>query len=97
MVWHGCRIGYGMKMTMHIDDELLNRVMAATGVASKTKAIDLALREMDRRVELKRLTSEGLGLSADELKEVFDPASAAVATPVGTKGVIYGRKSRSGR
>ena len=38
-----------MKMTMHIDDGLLERVMVATGASSKTKAIDLALREMDRR------------------------------------------------
>jgi hypothetical protein len=72
--------------------------MAATGVESKTKAIDLALREMDRRAELKRLTAEGLGLSADELKEVFDPASnVGDRVPPATrgKGVRYGRKSRS--
>ncbi|MCI0745332.1 MAG: type II toxin-antitoxin system VapB family antitoxin [Verrucomicrobia subdivision 3 bacterium] len=84
-----------MKMTMNIDDALLERVMAATGAKSKTLAIDLALREMDRRAELRRLTSEGLGLSASELKEAFDPASAA--PELESKPVTYGRKSRTGR
>lgn len=64
---------YGMKMTMYIDDALLARVMEATGTTSKTKAIDLALREMDRRAKLIKLTSGGLGLEPDELKETVDP------------------------
>lgn len=84
-----------MKMTMHIDDGLLERVMAATGAKSKTMAIDLALREMDRRHTLVRLASEGLGLSPDELKETVDPAYdldevRKIETPV-----TYGRKPRS--
>ena len=37
-----------MKMTMHIDDGLLERVMAATGAKSKTMAIDLAVCGMVR-------------------------------------------------
>ncbi|HYK88499.1 MAG TPA: type II toxin-antitoxin system VapB family antitoxin [Acidobacteriota bacterium] len=64
-----------MKMTMHIDEALLKRVMAATGVTSKTRAVDLALRDLDRRAELKRLAEKGLGISTAELKEVFSPAS----------------------
>jgi Arc/MetJ family transcription regulator len=87
----------GMKMTLHIDDALLERVMAATGAGSKTKAVDLALREMDRRAELKRLTAEGLGLSAAELREVYDPASEKAENTPSTKPVAYGRKSRSRR
>ncbi len=87
-----------MKMTMHIDDDLLKRVMAATATTSKTRAIDFALREMDRRAELKRLASGGLGLSADELKEAFDPASDLDPTPrIANKTVTYGRKPRSRR
>jgi len=83
-----------MKMTLHIDDALLARVMAAAGVDSKTKAVDLALREMDRRAELKRLTSEGLGLSPSALREAFDPASDPDATlRIAEKPVRYGRKS----
>jgi|GEM_PF-550832 len=68
-----------MKMTMHIDDGLLERVMAATGAKSKTMAVDLALREMDRKVTLTRLASEGLGLTPDELRESVDPAYDLIA------------------
>ena len=60
-----------MKMTMHIDDALLEKVMTATGITSKTKAIDYALREMSSRAELTRLASEGLGLSAEALREAY--------------------------
>ncbi len=85
-----------MKMTMHIDDKMLARVMRGTGAKSKTHAIDIALREFDRRSELKRLATEGLGLSASELKEAYDPASAeASSETVPTNAVSYGRKSRS--
>jgi len=86
-----------MKMTLHIDDALLERVMAATGTDSKTRAVDIALREMDRRAELKRLTSEGLGLSPEELKEVYDPASERTEAVGSAKPVDYGRKPRSRR
>ena len=82
-------------MTMHVDEALLKRVMAATGAASKTAAIDLALREMDRRSELTRLADKGLGLSASELKEVFDPDfDLAKARNLETP-VKYGRKPRA--
>jgi Arc/MetJ family transcription regulator len=86
-----------MKMTMHIDEKLLTRVMRATGASSKTHAIDIALREIDRRAELARLASEGLGMSADELKESFDPASAEVPEEIPQVPVSYGGRSRSRR
>jgi Arc/MetJ family transcription regulator len=86
-----------MKMTLHIDDGLLERVMAATGATTQTKAIDLALREMDRRAELKRLTSEGLGLSGDELKEAYDPASGAAEPTYSATPADHGRQPRSRR
>jgi len=83
-------------MTMHIDEAILDRVMKSTGARSKTHAIDIALREMVRRDELKRLAAAGLGLSADELKEAFDPASAPEPSyELNEKPVTYGRKSRS--
>ena len=44
-----------VKMTMHIDEELLANVMMATGAATKTEAVDLALREMSRRAGLRKL------------------------------------------
>jgi hypothetical protein len=86
-----------MKMTMHIDDALLARVMAVTGATNKTHAVDIALRELDRRAELIRLTREGLGLGPGELKEVLDPAYDLDAMRLKETPVPYGRKSRARR
>jgi Arc/MetJ family transcription regulator len=85
----------GMKMTMHIDEGLLERVMKITGADSKTHAIDLALREMVRRGDLSDLAKAGLGLSGDELKEVFDSSYDLAASRLSETPVTYGRKSRS--
>jgi len=84
-----------MKMTLHIDDALLARVMEATGANSKTKAIDLALREMDRKGRLVKLAAAGLGLSADELKDAVDPAYHLEEMRRRESPAHYGRKSRS--
>jgi Arc/MetJ family transcription regulator len=85
-----------MKMTMHIDEALMKRVMNATGVTSKTKAVDLALRELDRRAELVRLAREGLGLTSAELKRAFWPASDPDRTlNCAEERKTYGRKPRS--
>lgn len=81
-----------MKMTMYIDDELLARVMEATGATSKTKAIDLALREMDRRAKLIKLSAAGLGLTGDELRDAVDPAYNLEAMRQRETPVNYGRK-----
>ncbi len=86
-----------MKMTMYIDEALLARVMDATGATSKTKAIDLALREMDRRAKLVKLGTEGLGLGPEELKEAVDPAYDLEEQRRRESPLNYGRKSRSGR
>jgi Arc/MetJ family transcription regulator len=86
-----------MKMTLHIDEGLLGRVMEAAGTTSKTHAIDLALREMDRRTKLMKLASEGLGLSAAELKEAIDPNYDLRETRRSETPVKYGRKSGSRR
>jgi Arc/MetJ family transcription regulator len=86
-----------MKMTMYIDDELLARVMEATGTTSKTKAIDLALREMDRRAKLIKLSSAGLGLTPDELRESVDPVYDLEALRRREVPTSYGRKPRTRR
>ena len=86
-----------MKMTLHIDEDLLTRVMQATGASSKTQAIDLALREMDRKANLMKLTSAGLGMSADELKEAYDPGYNLAAMRQLETPASYGRKSRTRR
>ena len=84
-----------MKMTMHVDDALLARVMEATGASSKTKAIDLALREMDRRAKLIKLSAAGLGMTSEELKDAVDPAYHLEEMRRRETAVTYGRKRRS--
>lgn len=83
-------------MTMYIDDALLARVMEATGTTSKTKAIDLALREMDRKAKLVKLTSAGLGLGPDELRDAVDPAYNLEEMRKRETPTHYGRRARSG-
>ncbi len=61
-------------MTMHIDEELLDRVIKITGARSKTAAVELALKELARRHGMKELFASGLGLSPEELKRAVDPA-----------------------
>ena len=84
-----------MKMTMFVDEALLARVMEAAGTTNKTKAIDLALREMDRRAKLMKLSEAGLGLTADELKEVIDPAYNLEEMRQRETPTRYGRKPHS--
>lgn len=64
-----------MKITLNVDDALLDRVVKSTGSKTKTAAIDLALREMDRRSRLHEVLNEGLGMTPEELSDMFDPAS----------------------
>jgi Arc/MetJ family transcription regulator len=86
-----------MKMTMHVDDALLERAMALAGIDSKTGAVDLALREFVRRGVLVKDLGTGLDLSPAELKEVFDPAYDLEATRRAETPVPYGRKPRARR
>ena len=67
-----------MKMTMHIDEDVLARVMKITGASTKTEAVEIALKEMARRHKMKELFTAGLGLTPDELRNAFDPASLAI-------------------
>ncbi|MCC6414882.1 MAG: type II toxin-antitoxin system VapB family antitoxin [Opitutaceae bacterium] len=61
---------------MHIDEEVLERVMKITGASTKTEAVEIALREMARRHKMKELFTAGL--SPEDLRDAFDPASLAV-------------------
>jgi len=75
-VWHGSHIIYfAMKMTMHIDEDVLARVMKVTGAKTKTLAVEIALKEMARRHKMKELFTAGLGLTPDELRNAFAPES----------------------
>ncbi len=65
-----------MKLTINLDNALLDRVVAITGAATKTEAITTALREIDRKARLIEVLREGLGASTAELKSMFDEGSA---------------------
>ncbi len=98
-----------MKMTLNIDDELLDRVMKFTGAKTKTEAIDNALKEMDRRATLSALLADDFGMTSEDWKNALDPgydleAMRAAETPrtaamkiTKPKPVRYARKSRSHR
>ncbi len=64
-----------MKMTMHIDKELLANVIEATGARTKTEAVDMALREVSRRVRQKKLFAKPIGIEGKNPNDVFDFAS----------------------
>ncbi len=66
---------HNMKLTLNIDDDLLERVRLATGAKTKTEAIDYALREIDRRYRLRELLSEDIGLTPDEWRNAFDESA----------------------
>lgn len=59
-------------MTMHIDEELLAHVMEATGAKTKTEAVDMALREVSRRVRQKKLFAAPIGIEGKEPTSFFD-------------------------
>jgi hypothetical protein len=82
-----------MKITLNVDGPLLKRVMAAMGTTNKTRAIDLVLREADRRAKLQDLAAEGLGMSPDELEAMFDPSYDLMAARAAEGAGLY----RSGK
>lgn len=84
-------------MTVEIDDELLARVMAMTGSRTKTAAIGLALREMDRRGELLRLLDDDLGMTPDAWRGAFDAAADPETLHAAEKSATYGGRTRSHR
>ena len=88
-----CHTAYGMKMTMHIDDELLDRVMKAYGCESKTEAVEMALKEMDRRARLADLMKKGLGFAPGELAASVDPNYDLEALRVAEAPAEYGKRN----
>ncbi len=64
-----------MKLTVNLDEEVLDNVVKITGSTTKTEAIMKALKEIERKDRLVEVLREGLGASESELKTMFDPAS----------------------
>jgi Arc/MetJ family transcription regulator len=82
-----------MKMTMHIDEKILDEVIERFGCASKTEAVDFALREVVRRSKLKELGKTGLGLTADELGSAVYPDYDVLSLRAAeTPSVKYGKR-----
>jgi len=56
-----------MKMTIEIPEDVLAEVMALTGRRTKREAVEFALREAARRARQRRILSEGLGLTPEQM------------------------------
>ncbi len=82
-----------MKMTMHIDADLLDRVVRRFGCASKTEAVEMALKEMDRKARFREFAKVGLGFTPAELKDAVDPDYDVSAMRVAERSAVY----RSGK
>lgn len=83
-----------MKMTMHIDDALLSSVIRLTGAASKTEAVHLALRELDRKARLAEFGRNGLGLTPVELMDAVTPGYDVLAMRDAEAGAAYSGRLR---
>jgi Arc/MetJ family transcription regulator len=83
---------YVMKMTMHIDEELLDRVIETYGFQSKTDAVEVALQEMDRRFRWKAFAKRGLGFKPDELAASVDPDYDVMKMRLAEKPMRHGKK-----
>lgn len=86
-----------MKMTINIDDGLLERVMAATGATTKTEAIDHALREIDRRARLVEVLSRDRGMTSEDWKNAFEPGYDLETLRAAEEPPHYGGQSSSRR
>lgn len=86
-----------MKMTMHIDEEMLARVMEAHEFKTKTEAVDAALREMDRRFRLAEFGRKGMGFTPEELGNAVDPDYDLMALRVADMPAKYYERGRSDR
>jgi Arc/MetJ family transcription regulator len=81
-----------MKMTMHIDEALLKRVMEEYECETKTEAVEMALREMDRRMRFKELGMRGLEMTPEEIGDAVDPNYDLNAMRVAETPTKYGKK-----
>ncbi len=79
-------------MTMHIDEALLKRVMEAYECETKTETVEMALREMDRRVRFKELGMRGLEMTPEEIADGVDPNYDLNAMRVAETPTKHGKK-----
>ncbi len=84
-----------MKVTINIDDDLLTRVMASSGIKSKTEAINHTLREWDRRHRLKDMLEKIAARTDEEMREAFDPNYDLMASRLAETAALYGKGTRA--
>lgn len=61
-----------MRTTLNIDDDLLESIVEATGEKSKSRAVNLALREYIRRKHVQELIDSWGKIIVDDYSEEFD-------------------------
>jgi Arc/MetJ family transcription regulator len=83
-----------MKVTINIDDEILARVMASSGIKSKTEAINHTLREWDRRHRLREMLEKIAARTGDEMRDSFDPDYDLMASRLAETAALYGKRTR---
>lgn len=62
-----------MKMTIEIPEDVLAEVMLLAGKKTKREAVEFALREAARRAKQRRLFSEGLQLTPEQIEAEAAP------------------------
>jgi Arc/MetJ family transcription regulator len=70
-----------MKMTIEIPEDVLAELMQLTGHQTKRDAVEFALRETARRAKWRRVWSEGLGMTPDELAADAAPKPSDLIDP----------------
>lgn len=81
-----------MKMTMHIDADLLGRVMKRYGFASKTETVRAGLRELERKAAFADLVERGMKATPYEMRTSVDPAYDIHRMRVAETRARYGKK-----
>lgn len=70
-----------MKMTMHIDEDVLAQVMDLTGAPTKTQAVEMALRDLARRHKQRKLFRSPLYDSVEQWEEDIKPKPSDLIDP----------------
>lgn len=82
-----------MKMTMHIGEALLAKVMAAHCGEGKTGAVGMALREMARKEGFPAMVAAPSPFSPAELRAVVEPSYDMAALRAAEPRAIYSAQS----
>ncbi len=81
VTWHACHTDTPMKMTMHIDEDVLTQVMDLTGATSKTQAVEMALRDLARRHKQRKLFCTPLYDSPQQWDDDIKPKPSDLIDP----------------